>query len=109
MGPRKNALPPQEIIMDTAAIVDRTELEHKVKQMYREVATNPRGDFHFETMDHMMELRGLYEHEARRLRAQYVRDLLIRTVIAFDRAIRRAASRVQSLTRRDPAARRNST
>jgi hypothetical protein len=49
------------------------------------------------TMDPMMELR-LYEHDARRLRAQYVRDLLIRTVIAFDLAIRRAASRVQSLT-----------
>jgi ubiquinone/menaquinone biosynthesis C-methylase UbiE len=30
------------------ATVDRTALENKVKSMYSDVATNPRGDFHFE-------------------------------------------------------------
>jgi len=29
------------------ANVDARELEAKVKDMYREVATNPRGEFHF--------------------------------------------------------------
>jgi len=83
--------------MDTAATVDGSEVEHKVKPRYREITINPRGDFRFETMDRMMELRA-YEHEARRLRAQYIRDLLMRTLIAFDLAIRRAANRVRSLT-----------
>ena len=32
----------------TAATIDKKELEQKVKDMYREVALNPKGDFHFE-------------------------------------------------------------
>ena len=32
----------------TAATIDKDELEQKVKDMYREVALNPKGDFHFE-------------------------------------------------------------
>jgi hypothetical protein len=47
-------------------------------------------------MDHMPELH-LLEREARRLRAEYADDLLIRALIEFDLAIRRTASRIQSL------------
>ncbi|MBI4888809.1 MAG: methyltransferase domain-containing protein [Acidobacteria bacterium] len=40
----------------TVAAVDRTALESKVKEMYREVAENPGGEFHFE-MGRMMAER----------------------------------------------------
>jgi PIN domain nuclease of toxin-antitoxin system len=46
-------------------------------------------------MDHMPELH-LLEREARRLRADYSHDLLVSAAIAFDLAIRRAASRLKS-------------
>ena len=36
-------------VQDLAAKgVDREDLEAKVKDMYRDVATNPHGEFHFE-------------------------------------------------------------
>lgn len=38
--------------------VDARELEAKVKEMYRDVATNPRGDFHFEMGRAMAERLG---------------------------------------------------
>ena len=38
--------------------VDRTALKTKVKDMYTDVATNPRGDFHFEMGRAMAELLG---------------------------------------------------
>jgi arsenite methyltransferase len=38
--------------------VDAAELEAKVKDMYREVATNPRGEFHFEMGRAMAERLG---------------------------------------------------
>jgi arsenite methyltransferase len=38
--------------------VDAGELERKVKEMYRDVATNPRGDFHFEMGRAMAERLG---------------------------------------------------
>lgn len=38
--------------------VDRTALEHKVKDMYTAVAENPRGDFHFEMGRAMAERLG---------------------------------------------------
>src|SRR5438552_819896 len=44
--------------MTTVANVDKTELELKVKEMYREVATNPHGDFHFEMGRTMAERLG---------------------------------------------------
>jgi SAM-dependent methyltransferase len=34
--------------MTTVATVDRLDLEAKVKEMYREVALHPQGEFHFE-------------------------------------------------------------
>jgi arsenite methyltransferase len=42
----------------TAMSVNAKELEAKVKQMYREVATNPRGEFHFEMGRVMAERLG---------------------------------------------------
>ncbi|MFI6677404.1 methyltransferase domain-containing protein [Kribbella sp. NPDC050470] len=43
-----------------AATPDTTELVTKVKQMYRQVAENPRGDFHFE-LGEQLALRVGYE------------------------------------------------
>jgi hypothetical protein len=40
------------------ATVDTSELEAKVKEMYRAVATNPRGEFHFEMGRAMAERLG---------------------------------------------------
>src|SRR5215468_987518 len=40
------------------ANVNTRDLEAKVKDMYREVATNPRGDFHFEMGRAMAERLG---------------------------------------------------
>ena len=42
----------------TVAVVDRAALESKVKEMYREVAENPRGEFHFEMGRAMAERLG---------------------------------------------------
>ncbi len=42
----------------TVAAVDRTALETKVKEMYRQVAEDPRGDFHFEMGRVMAERLG---------------------------------------------------
>ena len=47
------------------------------------------------TMDRLTELRN-YEREARRLRAEYAKDLTMRAVVACDLAIRRLAHRVLS-------------
>ncbi len=42
--------------------LDRTDLEHKVKAMYRDVALNPRGAYHFE-MGHQLALKLGYQEE----------------------------------------------
>jgi hypothetical protein len=49
----------------------------------------------------MDRLTGLsnYEREARRLRAEYAKDLAVRVVVALDLAIRRVAHRVLSRVR----------
>ncbi len=46
-------------------------------------------------MDRLTEIRH-YEREARRLRAEYAKDLTVRAVIALDLAIRRLAHRILS-------------
>ena len=43
------------------------------------------------------QLLQLHEHEARRLRAAYGSDMLVRAVLALDLAIRRAATGVLKL------------
>ena len=46
--------------MDTfeAAAIDAAELEQKVKEMYRDVALNPQGDYHFEMGRELAERLG---------------------------------------------------
>ena len=46
-------------------------------------------------MDRLIELQR-YEREARRLRAEYAGDLILRTAIALDLTIRRVAYRILS-------------
>ena len=46
-----------------------------------------------------------YEREARRLRAEYAKDLLVRAVVALDLAIRRVAHRLISTPGWAPRAR----
>lgn len=38
----------KETLNQTSVTIDKEELEKKVKDMYREVALNPKGEFHFE-------------------------------------------------------------
>jgi len=41
--------------------IDNAELEKKVKEMYREVALNPDGEFHFEMGRALAERLGYYQ------------------------------------------------
>ena len=38
----------KETLNQTSVTIDKEELEKKVKDMYRDVALNPKGEFHFE-------------------------------------------------------------
>ncbi|MBI2186559.1 MAG: methyltransferase domain-containing protein [Acidobacteria bacterium] len=49
----------------SVATVDRTALEAKVKEMYRQVAENPHGEFHFEMGRAMAERLGYAAADAR--------------------------------------------
>jgi SAM-dependent methyltransferase len=52
--------------------VDATELEAKVKDMYREVATNPHGEFHFEMGRTMAERLGYAAADLDRISAEAI-------------------------------------
>src|SRR6185295_14381583 len=52
--------------------VDRTALEAKVKDMYREVATNPHGEFHFEMGRTMAERLGYSAADLDRIPAEAI-------------------------------------
>src|SRR5688572_27666484 len=52
--------------------VDARELEEKVKDMYREVATNPLGEFHFEMGRAMAERLGYAAAELERIPAEAI-------------------------------------
>jgi arsenite methyltransferase len=52
--------------------VDPSELEAKVKEMYRDVATNPRGDFHFEMGRVMAERLGYAPADLDRVPAEAI-------------------------------------
>jgi SAM-dependent methyltransferase len=52
--------------------VNATELEAKVKDMYREVATNPRGEFHFEMGRAMAERLGYSAADLDRIPAEAI-------------------------------------
>ena len=54
------------------ATVDRTALETKVKSMYSDVATNPRGEFHFEMGRHMAERLGYAPEDLDRVPAEAI-------------------------------------
>lgn len=56
----------------TVAGVDRNALESKVKDMYRQVAENPRGDFHFEMGRVMAERLGYLPADLDRVPAEAV-------------------------------------
>ena len=51
----------------TAATVDKDELEQKVKDMYREVALNPQGEFHFEMGRDLAERLGYQPEDLERM------------------------------------------
>jgi SAM-dependent methyltransferase len=53
-------------------VVDTKELEAKVKDMYREVATNPRGEFHFEMGRKMAERLGYAPADLDRIPAEAI-------------------------------------
>lgn len=52
--------------------VDARELERKVKEMYRDVATNPRGEFHFELGRSMAERLGYSPADLDRVPAEAI-------------------------------------
>ncbi len=52
--------------------VDRQELESKVKDMYREVAQNPHGDFHFEMGRALTERLGYAPQDLDRIPAEAI-------------------------------------
>jgi arsenite methyltransferase len=54
------------------ANVNATELEAKVKDMYREVATNPHGEFHFEMGRAMAERLGYSPQDLDRIPAEAI-------------------------------------
>ncbi|MEE9250134.1 MAG: methyltransferase domain-containing protein [Alphaproteobacteria bacterium] len=54
------------------AAVDRQDLESKVKDMYREVAENPRGEFHFELGRALTERLGYAPADLDRIPAQAI-------------------------------------
>ncbi|MBS0340141.1 MAG: methyltransferase domain-containing protein [Proteobacteria bacterium] len=58
--------------MNTAAQVDRAELEGKVKAMYREVAENPHGEFHFEMGRRLAERLGYRPADLDRIPAEAI-------------------------------------
>lgn len=58
--------------MTTLASVDRGELEAKVKAMYRDVATNPHGEFHFEMGRALAERLGYASAELDRVPAEAI-------------------------------------
>jgi protein-L-isoaspartate O-methyltransferase len=56
----------------TAVAFDPKELEAKVKAMYRSVAENPRGEFHFEMGRPLAERLGYAPHDLSRIPAEAI-------------------------------------
>ena len=61
--------------MTTIATFDPKELESKVKSMYRSVAENPRGEFHFEMGRAMAERLGYAPADLDRVPAEAMKFL----------------------------------
>ena len=58
--------------MATTTVFDPKELESKVKAMYRSVAENPHGDFHFEMGRAMAERLGYSPADLDRIPAESI-------------------------------------
>ncbi|MCH6575968.1 MAG: methyltransferase domain-containing protein [Bacteroidetes bacterium] len=56
----------------SAATIDKNELEQKVKDMYREVALNPKGEFHFEMGRDLAESLGYSPEDLDRIPAESI-------------------------------------
>ena len=56
----------------TSAAIDEAELEKKVKDMYREVALNPKGDFHFEMGRDLAERLGYSPEDLDRIPSESI-------------------------------------
>jgi arsenite methyltransferase len=56
----------------TSAAIDKAELEKKVKDMYREVALNPKGEFHFEMGRVLAERLGYSPEDLDRIPAESI-------------------------------------
>src|SRR6187402_1025608 len=56
----------------TAATVDRSTLETKVKSMYSDVAANPHGEFHFEMGRGMAERLGYAPEDLDRIAGEAI-------------------------------------
>jgi hypothetical protein len=56
----------------TSAAIDKDELEMKVKDMYREVALNPQGEFHFEMGRVLAERLGYSPKDLDRIPAESI-------------------------------------
>ena len=61
--------------MTTITTFDPKELEAKVKEMYRSVAENPKGDFHFEMGRAMAERLGYARVDLDRIHAESIESL----------------------------------
>ncbi|MCZ6702864.1 MAG: methyltransferase domain-containing protein, partial [Ignavibacteria bacterium] len=57
---------------NTSAAIDKDELEKKVKDMYREVALNPKGEFHFEMGRDLAERLGYSPEDLDRIPAESI-------------------------------------
>jgi ubiquinone/menaquinone biosynthesis C-methylase UbiE len=58
--------------VNSAPVLDRTELEDKVRHMYRDVAENPQGEFHFEMGRAMAERLGYPPEDLDRIPAEAI-------------------------------------
>ncbi|MDP2362251.1 MAG: methyltransferase type 11, partial [Ignavibacteria bacterium] len=56
----------------TSATIDKVELEKKVKDMYRQVALNPKGEFHFEMGRDLAERLGYSPEDLDRIPAESI-------------------------------------
>ena len=61
-----------ETLNKASTTIDKVELENKVKDMYREVAINPKGEFHFEMGRALAERLGYLAKDLDRIPAESI-------------------------------------
>ena len=62
----------KETLNQTSVTIDKEELEKKVKDMYRDVALNPKGEFHFEMGRNLAERLGYSPEDLDRIPAESI-------------------------------------